>query len=348
MANVERQIAVVQTLLHASPLCLTTFSVQAVEPDAEGSDLYNSIVLRWLDMSEREVDTEVALAKHTPKTRRSAAQALLCTASAELRRTVAREKKMVGTLRHPITDTRIAPMASYDREALERLTASTFNPTTGEVVRVPLLSYISQCLYTEYCLVLLGPTGLGKTQLAKSLAKLATANWQRDHVPSPFFVATSQLDSLRYLTNEMQIGTAILLDEFVPAQAAGGRSSRLPANDLKEVLCTSGGIVGTRFGDSALPAGPRLVTANSGTLASWAGLASDGYERLDAAKLRELASSKGDELTGAIHKRCLFVFMQDPVLRAATKRQFEEGRRTEQQKRLRATVAELEPGFSFH
>ena len=33
MANVERQTAVVQTLLHASPLCPTTFPAHAIEPD---------------------------------------------------------------------------------------------------------------------------------------------------------------------------------------------------------------------------------------------------------------------------------------------------------------------------
>ena len=127
-----------------------------------------------------------------------------------MRRTVSREKKMVGTLRHPISDRRIAPMSAYDRTVLEGLTATGFVPTTGEHIRVPVLSYISQCRYVEHCLVILGPTGVGKTQLAKSLARVATANWQGDENPSPFFIVTNQVDPLRYLSIEKQAGKTVV------------------------------------------------------------------------------------------------------------------------------------------
>lgn len=197
-------------------------------------------------------------------------------------------------------------------------------------------------------MVLLGAAGVGKTPLAKSLAKVATANWQGlSSESTPFFVVTSQVDSLRTLAREMSPGSAVVLDEWEPSQAAGGRSVHLPTNDVKELLSTQGGTVGTRYGDAALPAGPRLVTANSASLSKWFGLRSDNFQSMSQEERASLGSNKEDDKTGPIHKRCLFVWVKDPVVRASTKRTFDDSRRLEQAKRLKQTLDLLEPGFSF-
>lgn len=354
--RVRSQEEVTSLLLSLQAACQERwFTLEAVPNEEEGivddAALFDSIVSQWMLLSPREIDTQIALARHVSKTRKrpTPQQSMMCSSSVELRRTVEREIRLTGTIRYPLSDSRIPSLSSFDKDVIRSLVGESFDPVSGELVHMPVTDWLTKCGYLTKCLVLLGAPAMGKTPLAKTLAKLTTTSWGGEHAPAstePFFACTSQVDSLRLLSRDMWTGCGIVLDEFDPQQAHGGRSRHLAENDLKELLSCCGGTIGTRYGDTCLPAGPRICTSNSDTLQAWAGIAADGFQSCSIAQRKAMCRDR-NSFTGAIMKRCIFVFLTRPVVAEAAKRQREEAMVEEQSKRMRAALREMDPSFEF-
>ena len=118
----------------------------------------------------------------------------------------------------------------------------------------------------------------------------------------------------------MEDGTCIILDDWAPRTAVGGRNRRLTADDLKAIFTTHEGLsVSTRYGDTTLACGPRIVTSNEPTLSLWHPSLTDGWKKLTNAQ------RLGHELTAdglpyispdgaALFKRIAFAFVDKPLI----------------------------------
>jgi hypothetical protein len=146
---------------------------------------------------------------------------------------------------------------------------------TGNMEYITLAQLFSNPgLMSKCSIILLGgneTTGFGKTTIAKSLAA-SYVMWQVSQGgcsrEAAFVHVSSTIDSLKDRT--ILPGQCLLLDEFSPCDVSQNRN--LSPEALKVLLDTKNlGSIWTRFGDTIIPPGARIFTANHTTPQSWVG-----------------------------------------------------------------------------
>ena len=338
--NRDRVVDVLSAWRSAVASGSSTMRLQHDSTADEAEALFWSIHAHWMLLSPREIEAEIACAK-VAKKRRTATQCMIVSSSGNLKAVVDADKRQRGLIRWTLTDPRIPEWGIFNSSLLDSIMARTFCVETGNLLQCSLRDYIMQAHYLTHALILTGPPGMGKTPLALCLAKTISQCWGDEAgVPSgeQNLIVTSQWDSLRLAVPT--VGTTILLDEWSPSSSHAGRSKRISGDDLKQYLQTIGGCLPTRYGDTCLPPGGRLVTSNADGLATWAGLGSDGFETMSNAQRLSLARSTTDTVTGAVHKRAFFARVTTPLVKKHKAEENISQQREGHLKRLRAIFGE--------
>ena len=342
-ANADKILAACTAVVKACHSLYLNFEVHDLSPTAdERSEVFRAIEVAWNKLTDVEIDRIIGVAKGTPKNERTQEQHMICASSGSLLRVVAKNRRSVGLMSWRVDDPRLPPLSMFDQTAVWNLTCATFCPEKGTVVEMSLRSFCMDGFYVQYTLVLLGPAGRGKTPLAKALASLLTRTWHEvDGRAATTFIMTSQLDSLRLVADGLPDGSAIVMDEWTPASAPGGRTKKVTPDELKELTNTTGGVLPTRYGDTPVPPGPRIITSNASSLKLWANLRSQGWRAMSDQQRIALATAEGDTLTGPVHKRCLFCWIDRPIVSSDTRADFWGPLRERHAKRMRACMEDL-------
>ena len=167
---------------------------------------------------------------------------------------------------------------------------------------------------------MLGPAGYGKSPAILALARVLASSWPQrpsqadaeQHV-----VCTSSYDSLRNVASQLVEGTPVVLDDFCPMTAEGGRASRLSPDQVKTLFttrCQTGApCLGTRYQATVLADGPRLCTSNASRLSEWHSSLVDNFASLTAPQ-RVAKNGPICPDGQALFKRLLFAFVSQPLL----------------------------------
>lgn len=303
--------------LQAARYAIVNFDLPA-EGDASGAELdklFLEIVQDWATLSEDQVDQEIGVAQGKEKDERSARQKLIVKSTAALRRVATRHRSIMLQMIVPFTSQDIPYL--QDLAHLDVLTCTSFDPDSGRELRMSLRQYIEEGEWGFRALVLLGRAGAGKTPAAMSICRTVTDAWGQTASPGHIIVAAT-MDSLKYAQSAMIPGTGIILDDWAPATAKNGRGLKVAADELKALLTVNPGRqIYTRWGDTQLPSGPRLVTSNCGSLSSWCAFLRDDWQELSEAQRRDKSCVSAD--CQAVMKRCMFCFVDDSLISRSTR-----------------------------
>ena len=343
VANATRLFGAISAIFSACTGCHSNLRVRrsstVEEEDPEA--LFLQVEAEWLHLSELEIERQIGVARARPKARRTPRQQTIVASHSSLMGCVKHAKKLASNMRWRINDPRIPALAVFSQERLWSLRLQSFCPDTGRLVSLGLREYLEQGYYAQYALVLLGGAHKAKTPLAKCLASLITRTWCCDmegHSPNmASFYITSQVDALRYVMSDAPVGSVVILDDFTPTVSAGGRTKHCTPEEVKELTSTVGGVIPTRFGDTPVPGGGRIITSNATTLRDWGNLRSDGFPA--KAPAERVAMANGDWLTGAVHKRCLFAWVTHAMIPEETAERRWDDIRQQHASRMRRALA---------
>ena len=146
----------------------------------------------------------------------------------------------------------------------------------------------------------------------------------------------STLDSLRYTTSLYREGVAILLDDWSPRHSKNGRGNKPGADELKALFSTTSRQIYTRFGDTTLPAGPRLTTSNAETLQEWRALLDERHftEMTDAQRCSGISAD-----AMALYKRLAFATVTAPLLSRGAVEAHDDGTTERATKRAKTAIS---------
>ena len=336
----SRVFAMLKTFFSCISSALATVSVQSDGEDslANAGETYRRIADRWSTLADDAIDEEVGLAKATASDRRTPEQAMIISAGSELKRTAERRRSMMRRMRIPISCSQI-PFLD-DVEGLGTIVAKSFDTNTGATVQMTLMHYISSGEFARRGLVLMGTPGLGKTPTALALGRCLTTAWPQEAQGEQFLILSTTIDALRGVSSLLVPGTCLVLDDFTPACARGGRGSKPSCDDLKALFtCGESLPISTRYSDTVLCPGGRIVTTNALQHSDFHPSLSDSWETMSPhARLR--LSSDGQ----ALMKRLLFVRLSGPCLKRKTAQEHSSSKREDFGKRAKSELVRWSRG----
>ena len=177
----------------------------------------------------------------------------------------------------------------------------------------------------------MGDVELGKTPALCAFARVLSFASQ-DEGSEKYYLATSQLDALRYTQHLLTPGTSIVFDEWAPSTARGGRTKHVTREEALAAITThTPQTLPSRFGDTRVSTGARLFCHNSTSLVAWHPDLVDGIEEMSDDQRRNLPAPRN-----AIFKRLCFAFVRQALVpqdEAAVP--YWEGKLEEHAKRMR-------------
>ena len=271
------------------------------------------IILReWADLSERQIHNQLAAAKAKPSNKRSAREAFITDAKAELVAARRRLLPPVLPIRYSASDgdhinlALIVPPPS-------QLMLHSYNPLTGALVSASIKQWVEHGLYNEKCLVIHGHARCAKTRLASALCALLARTLQKDSGTAPFYLkVVGSVDGLRIAKKDGQLraGVPILFDDVTPSAGRGSRVS-MSIDDVKRMTesADSTSLQG-RNSDIVLARGmPKIFTSTAECPHAWLhDLPVDIFTMSDAQRLSLHAS------VASVFKRCYFLHLTSSVV----------------------------------
>jgi hypothetical protein len=183
-----------------------------------------SVLAEWRDLSEQQILMQLGAARSVRAAKRTAREAFITSAKAELLAVMRCSSVPVSTIRFSALDDHVSLADIVPSVGL--LTIHSYDPSTGALVDSTLLEWGDEGLFAERSLVIHGLARCAKTPLARAVCAYLARALQRDSGSEPFYLKVGTADVLRTAMREglMQEGVPILFDEVTPAAGRGSRA----------------------------------------------------------------------------------------------------------------------------